>query len=185
MVQHCTSEGCHEHIEKTVSGPSGVVDGPDHPYPSYLELRLTARDSEGLTATTSVAIQPKTVDLSFGTQPTGLGIAIGGTLRSTPLTLTVIQGSKNSIAAVTPQDLNGVRYAFQAWADGGTNPRDVIAGSAPVTYTATFTPVSADLAVTQAGTASGSQATFTIQDPEPWAGAGLGGLSSPRRSRRS
>ena len=75
----------------------------------------------------------------------------------------MIQGSKNSITATSPQDINGVRYAFQAWSDGGTNAHDVIAGSTPMTYTATFIPVSADLAVTQTATAAGSQATFSIQ----------------------
>ena len=55
---------------------SGVAGGsfpaPDHDYPSYLELRLTATDAGGLTDTRSVLLQPNGVVLSFASDPTGL-----------------------------------------------------------------------------------------------------------------
>ena len=46
---------------QTISGvASGSFAAPDHDYPSYLELVLTATDSGGLTGTTSVRLDPKT-----------------------------------------------------------------------------------------------------------------------------
>ena len=63
VLQHCPSN-CHEHIVQTYDGvDSGSFPGPDHEYPSYLELQLTATDSGGLTDTRTVRLDPKTVIL--------------------------------------------------------------------------------------------------------------------------
>ena len=56
---------------------SGSFVAPDHEYPSYLELRLTATDSGGLTDTKSVRLDPKTVELSFRSDPAGLQLTVG------------------------------------------------------------------------------------------------------------
>jgi uncharacterized repeat protein (TIGR01451 family) len=162
VLLHCTTEGCHEHPRETVQGVGGTLDAPDHPYPSFLELRLTATDSDGLSATSTLRVDPKTVDLSFATSPSGLQLAIGGEPATAPFTRTVIQGSRNSISSETTQDRNGIRYQFTGWSDGGPIGHDVIAGSAPVTYTATFVPISADLAVTQTASSGNARATFTM-----------------------
>jgi hypothetical protein len=37
---------------------SGSLSAPDHEYPSYLELRLTATDSGGATRTTTRRLDP-------------------------------------------------------------------------------------------------------------------------------
>jgi hypothetical protein len=51
IMHHCPSD-CHEHPEQIFAGvESGSFVTPDHEYPSYLELRLTATDSGGLTDT--------------------------------------------------------------------------------------------------------------------------------------
>jgi uncharacterized repeat protein (TIGR01451 family) len=163
VLLHCTSTGCHEHPRESVAGPSGSFDGPDHAYPSYVELRLTARDSHGLTDTATLRLDPRTVDLTLATNPSGLQVAFGGDSTAAPFTRTVIQGSLNSVSAQTPQDLNGVRYQFQSWSDGGPSAKDVTAGTSPTTYTATFVAMSADLGVTQAAASGSGRVTFTIR----------------------
>ena len=50
---HCdrSSGTCHTHTLQTFTGRrGGSFPAPDHEYPSYLELELTARDANGLTA---------------------------------------------------------------------------------------------------------------------------------------
>ena len=48
-MQHCPSN-CHSHPVQSFAGVAGgSFVAPDHEYPSYLELRLTATDSGGLT----------------------------------------------------------------------------------------------------------------------------------------
>ena len=80
VQHHCPTNpnDCHTHPVQTISGvASGSFSAPDHDYPSWIEIVLTATDSGGLTGTTSVRLDPKTVTLSFATVPTGLA-AVGG-----------------------------------------------------------------------------------------------------------
>ena len=49
ILYHCPSN-CHTHPIQTFAGvASGSLTAPDHEYPSYLELKLTATDSGGRT----------------------------------------------------------------------------------------------------------------------------------------
>ena len=102
-IEHCPSN-CHEHIVQTWPGvASGSFNGPDHEYPSYLQLRLTATDSNGVATTTSVDLQPITVNLTFNSSPSGLQLSVASTTSPTPFSKTVIRGSTNSISAPSPR----------------------------------------------------------------------------------
>jgi PKD repeat protein len=143
MLQHCTTvDECHSHTVRTwegiSGGPDARFDAPDHPYPSHLELRLTATDSSGLTDTETVRLDPRTVDLTFRTEPSGLRLAVGSTEEATPFTRTVIVGSTNSVSAPSSQALGGTAYRFTAWSDGGAQVHDFVAPSSASTYTANY-----------------------------------------------
>jgi uncharacterized repeat protein (TIGR01451 family) len=164
VLQHCPST-CHEHpLQSYVGTASGSFVAPDHEYPSHLELRLTATDGGGLSTTVTRQLDPKTVLLSFATNPSGLQLVVGSTGEATPFTRTVIQGSTNSISAPAPQTLGGVTYAFSGWSDGGAQTHVVIAGNTPGTYTATFAAQSADARVVKTGalSADGRSVTWTM-----------------------
>jgi hypothetical protein len=138
LVQHCPSN-CHSHTIQTWPGvASGSFAAPDHEYPSHLELRLTATDAGGASASTSVLLQPQTVALTFATSPSGLGLVVNGVSGTAPFTRTVIVGSQNSLSATTPQTLNGTSYAFSSWSDGGAQTHNVTAPASATTYTATY-----------------------------------------------
>ena len=55
---------------------SGSFTAPDHDYPSTLELRLTATSGAQQT-TTSVIVDPKTVNLSLASAPSGATLTVG------------------------------------------------------------------------------------------------------------
>jgi glucose/arabinose dehydrogenase len=112
VLRHCDTAGnCHAHPLQTYDGvASGSFTAPDHEYPSYLELTLTATDPGGLTDTETVRLDPQTVDLTFQTSPPGLQLAVGSTSQTAPFTRTVIVGSNNSISVPSPQPLNGHSY---------------------------------------------------------------------------
>jgi hypothetical protein len=138
ILHHCPSN-CHEHPLQAFSGvASGSFPAPDHDYPSYLEVRLTATDSRGVTDTRSVSLFPQTVTLSFQSEPSGLQIVIGSDTAPSPFSRTVIVGSANSVAAPTPQTFNGSGYQFKSWSDGGSAAHTIVAGPSPATFTATF-----------------------------------------------
>jgi hypothetical protein len=118
---------------------AGTFPAPDHEYPSSLSLVLTATDSAGASASTpSLRLDPRTVDLTFATTPSGLQLSVGAASVTTPTTRRAIVGSSNSVSAPSPQALGGVSYAFTSWSDGGARTHNVIAPATATTYTATF-----------------------------------------------
>ena len=137
ILHHCPSN-CHTHLLQTFDGVAGgSFTTPDHEYPSYLELRLTATDSGGLSDTESVQLDPKTVSLTLDSSPAGFTLTLNGSQLPTPFSKTVIQGSRNSISAPSPQTKAKKSWLFKSWSDGGAQTHDVIANSS-ATYLATF-----------------------------------------------
>jgi glucose/arabinose dehydrogenase/PKD repeat protein len=137
VLQHCPST-CHQHPLQTFSGTaSGSFAAPDHEYPAHLELRLTATDPGGLSATTTVRLDPRTVNLTFGSNPAGLNLAVGSTSQPTPFTRTAILGSTLSLSAPSPQPNAGTQYEYVTWSDGGAPTHTVVANRS-TTYTATY-----------------------------------------------
>jgi glucose/arabinose dehydrogenase/PKD repeat protein len=140
ILQHCPSN-CHTHVIQSFAGvASGSFVAPDHEYPSYLELKLTATDSGGLTDTKTVRLDPRTVTLTFQTTPGGLKLAVNGTQSTSAFTRTVIVGSSNTVSAVTPQTKGKQTYTFTSWSDSSTAPatRTITAPDSATTYTAKF-----------------------------------------------
>jgi hypothetical protein len=137
VMHHCPST-CHAHEITTMTGTSGTFTTPDHEYPSYLELRLTAEDSGGLTGTASVRLDPKTVDLTIASQPSGLRLTYLAETSTAPFTRRAIVGSSGSISADLIQTLGDRVYRFVAWSDGGARTHNVTTPGSATTYTAIY-----------------------------------------------
>jgi glucose/arabinose dehydrogenase len=138
ILHHCSGSSCHEHLMETTTGNSGSFAAPDHDYPSHLELRLTAEDGAGAKATVSRSLQPKTVDLTFASDPVGLQVTAGGQQQPSPFGRRFIVGAEVALSAPTPQTLAGTSYAFASWSDGGARSHTIKAPSSNSTYTARF-----------------------------------------------
>jgi hypothetical protein len=117
---------------------SGSFTAPDHEYPSYLELVLTATDSGGLSSTKTLRLDPKTVVLTFQSNPGGLELTVDATTTKAAFSRTVIVGGKHTIAAPSPQKKGGKTNAFVSWSDGGAISHTITAPSGATTYTARF-----------------------------------------------
>jgi glucose/arabinose dehydrogenase len=140
VLQHCdlSTSTCHEHPLQTFAGTaSGSFVAPDHEYPSHLELRLTATDPGGLSNTATRELDPQTVDISFGSNPAGLTLAVGSTSQPAPFTRTAILGSTLSVSAPSPQASGGTAYEFVSWSDGGTQTHNIVANGTG-SYNATY-----------------------------------------------
>ena len=138
-IEHCPSN-CHTHNLQSWPGvANGSFVAPDHEYPSYLVLTLTATDSGGLSGSTSVRLDPRTVTLTFTSNPSKAQLVVNGSPGTTTFTRTVIVGSTNSISAVTPQRVRGKTYVFSSWSDGLAQTHVIVAPASPATYSATFT----------------------------------------------
>jgi glucose/arabinose dehydrogenase len=188
-LQHCTTPiSCHPHDVQSFTGvDNGTFTAPDHAYPSYLDLRLTATDSHGNTGSQTVRLNPKTVQLSFTSNPSGLQLTVGDSSDTTPFERTVIVGSQNSVSAPSSQ---GDDQWFVEWADGGSRARELTAPGSASTYRAEYVTCT----VAECGTAKPSaarsvlaragrgQATVSWSPPE-W--PGLGGITKYRVSSSS
>ena len=134
---HPFKEGIGNSVDFVAPAPEDLVGtGPGN----HLEVRLTATDSRGLKRTVSRRIEPRRVDVSLATNPTGLVIGVNGASISGPRTLTSWEGYDLSVTAPN-QGAAGRSYAFAGWSDGGAQSHTIRTGAAPATYTASFTDV--------------------------------------------
>jgi hypothetical protein len=135
ILHHCPGGVCHTHFFYNTTGSGGSFIVPDHGDNSYFEIILTVTDSAGATASTSVSVQPQTVQLTLASNPTGLTLVYGGVNVTAPFTVTTIVGSTHTIFAPSPQGSS----TFAAWSDGGAQQHNVTIGATNLTFTATFT----------------------------------------------
>jgi len=137
-MRHCPSN-CHTHAIRTIDDvATGSFLGPDHEYPSHLELTLTATDPGGLRDTETLRLDPETVDLSFKTSPVdGVELAVDADSERSPFSRRVIIGSRHSVAAPASV-LGSPAYSFDSWSDGGDRGHDIVAPAGPTSYTATY-----------------------------------------------
>ena len=134
---HCPS-GCHAHpLQAFPALAAGSFPAPDHEYPSYIELTLTATDERGLAAATTVRIDPEPVTFELLTQPPGLTLSAAAKSVAAPFDLTAIKGSNVVLAAPATQQLGGRTYTWTGWSDGGDRIHTVLAETAE-TLTATY-----------------------------------------------
>ncbi len=170
IVQHCSDEtflDCHSHQVTSGTGPFVNFDAPDHEYPSFLRLRLTATDSNGDAAQSQVDILPAVANVTMATVPAGLQLAVGSAgATTTPFVHKNIANGEFSVNAITPQVQGATEYAFTQWSDGGTASHLArIAQPGNATLTATYA-AHANPAVAISGRTSrviaGDPFTYTI-----------------------
>ncbi len=141
-LHHCYPSGdCHRHrVEDFPDVAGGSFFAPDHEYPAYLELRMRATDSGGLTTTRRVRLDPNTVRLRFTSRPTGARLVVGSTGTRAPFNRTVIVSSSNSVSAPSRFVSDGQEYRFHHWSDGGARTHNIVAPATDTTYSATYRP---------------------------------------------
>jgi glucose/arabinose dehydrogenase len=135
IQMHCPGFGaeCHQHPLLTLTGPAAQFTAPDHGDGSYFLVKFKATDSQGLTAATTQQVDPKTLQVTLATSPSGGTVVYDGTSHTGPYTVKTIAGSTHSIE-VTP----ATGQSFVSWSQGGAARQNVTVGEQDVTYTATL-----------------------------------------------
>jgi glucose/arabinose dehydrogenase/PKD repeat protein len=156
VLRHHTAPNSHTHpflsptpgndVEIVAPAPEDVHS--TDPEGNYLEVRLTATDSKGLSRTVTQKLDPNTVDLDFQSRPAQLELLINGETFTTPKTLLSWEDYRLNVDTPSPQTLSGTTYVFSSWSDGKDKQHDIVTGAAPSTYTANFT------ACTKSGTSA-------------------------------
>ena len=106
---------------------------------SYLEVTLTATDSDGLSTTVSRDLLPRTVDLTFATEPPGVALEVAGSPVVGPATVTSWDGWRIPVVAPDQAEAGGSGVTFVSWSDGGARAHDITTPATAATYTARFT----------------------------------------------
>jgi YD repeat-containing protein len=141
-ILHCPNPAeptkCHAHPLQIFAGlRGGEFTAPEHEYPSYIEITLRVADKRGLTATKSIKLEPRTVNLSIASSPPGIEVTAGLQQGPSPLSLTAIEGSHLLLSAPATAQIGGKTYTWQSWSDGGARTHTVLA-NASQTLTATY-----------------------------------------------
>jgi glucose/arabinose dehydrogenase/PKD repeat protein len=119
-----------DHIHPNVfaaEGRTGSFVVEDHGDDTRLELKLTATDSGGLSSTTSVTIDPETVERHFATDPPGLDLIYQGSRLEAPFTVTPVVGGRRDVHAPPVQQ----HRSFESWSDGGARSRTILITDEP------------------------------------------------------
>ena len=135
---------------------------------SFLEIRLTATDANGLSATVVRNFQPRRVNITLATNPSGLNLTVNGGNVIGPTTFVSWDGYALNVNA-PDQTIGATSYVFQTWSDGGARAHTIITPPAAATYTATFQTaafVTVSGRVTRANGKAISNATVTMTDSQ-------------------
>jgi hypothetical protein len=100
---------------------------------SWLEVVLTATDSQGLSRSITQRLLPSIVSVSFATNPTGRNITVNGVTLTAPRTMKSWPNYNLRVNAP-----NQGSYVFQSWSDGGAQSHTIKTPSSNSSYTATF-----------------------------------------------
>jgi glucose/arabinose dehydrogenase/PKD repeat protein len=103
---------------------------------SYLEVRLEATDSKGLSRTVSQDLRPRTVGLLFDGDPDGLPLTVDGVKVKSLSGFLSWEGYRFTVSAPTIVAVRGKAYAFSSWSDGGAPEHAITTPAADTVYTA-------------------------------------------------
>ncbi|MCW2988514.1 MAG: sugar dehydrogenase [Solirubrobacterales bacterium] len=139
-LYHCPAAGCHAHPLQTFPGVANASFlAPEHDYPSFIEVKFTATDSRGLSASQTVKMEPEAVELTIGSNPPGIPLTIGVSTETSPFEFTAIKGAHITLSAPQTATVGGTTYSWTGWSDGGARTH-TIAVVEPTTYKADYAP---------------------------------------------
>lgn len=134
----------HVHpFQAQTAGGSGTVTIPTRGETSdniFYRFHLRATDSAGATTEVTRDVLPRKVQVSLATAPTGLALTLDGQPVTAPTSFTGVVGIERDLVAAD-QQVNGRRYRFASWSDGGAASHTIATPAANTTYTATFTDI--------------------------------------------
>ncbi|HEY0009927.1 MAG TPA: PA14 domain-containing protein, partial [Tepidisphaeraceae bacterium] len=160
-------DNTHEHVIRTFSGVSGgSFVAPDHEYPSWIELRMTATDSSGASTTVIRRLDPQTSQITVASSPGGAPLSFSDRSSTSTITRTWIVGGQATLIAPAQFVSGGVTYVFTGWSDGGALTHDIVAPAANTTYTAFYALPALPTAPSElaAAAVSSSQINLTWRD---------------------
>ena len=135
LLKHCPGGACHVHPSLSYTGAGSSFVVPDHGDDSYFEIVLSATDSQGLSGSTTLRLDPMTVQINLQSSPSGLQLIYSDITVTTPVSITTVVNSQHLLQAPSPQG----NATFASWSDGGAQNHTITMGTTAATYTASYT----------------------------------------------
>jgi glucose/arabinose dehydrogenase len=127
----------------------------NHDADSYYEVRLTVRDSDDLTASSTIELRPETVGLTVESEPRGAPISYSGLAGTAPMSRLAAVGYRTTISAADRFVAGGTEWAFDRWSDDGERAHDITVPASATTFIAHYRRVGPP---TDAGSRPGGRA---------------------------
>jgi hypothetical protein len=102
----------------------------------FYRVRLTVTDADGSSTTTTRDIQPIVSTITLRSNVAGAKVFIDGQTKDTPTSFNGVAGIRRLLSADATQVIDGVRYVFDGWSDGGDRTHTVSTPLDDVTYVA-------------------------------------------------
>ena len=106
----------------------------------FYRFHLRATDRSGASTTTTRNVLPRKARVTLATQPAGLQLTLDGQPVTAPHAFTGVVGMERDLGAAE-QVLNGRRYRFASWSNGGAALHTLGTPTADTTLTASFTDI--------------------------------------------
>lgn len=100
-------------------------------------VTMSVTDSDGLTSTDSIFIQPEKSTITLNSEPNGLTVLLDGVQKTTPYTFDELINFKFDLNGPN-QCLNDKSYTFSSWSDGGDKTHQIIVPPITTQFTANY-----------------------------------------------
>ncbi|TQF13828.1 PKD domain-containing protein [Myxococcus llanfairpwllgwyngyllgogerychwyrndrobwllllantysiliogogogochensis] len=105
---------------------------------NFVEVQLTATDSQGRTTTVSRNLLPHIVDVALDSVPSGLTLEVNGTSFTTPTIIKSWERYTLNVAAPSQTDSSGVWKVWASWSDGGALAHGYLTPASNSSLSATY-----------------------------------------------
>jgi len=157
------------HIHPAVTnyiGSSGTLQvettGHDWHDDTGYEFELTVTDSDGLSSSDTIRIYPDKVDITLNSSPAGIPVFVDGIAQDTPIAYDTLIGFRHELSAPASYCLNGSRYLFASWSNGGAATQTYTVPTSNQTLTASYTTGGACQPIPQNGLVFHVEADFGV-----------------------
>jgi glucose/arabinose dehydrogenase len=131
---HPWASGTGDGLSFAAPPPEGLY--ATDPRKNYLQVRLTATDSLGLSKTVTRRLEPRTVDVRFETVPLNFELKVNGHEFQAPKIFVSWEGYALNVEVERQRDGQGRLWGFDRWSDGRARAHTIRTPAAPSTYVA-------------------------------------------------
>ena len=110
----------------------------------WIRIHLRATDRAGVSTEVTRDVLPRKAEFTLASQPAGFKLTLDGQSVATPHAVKGVVGMERDIGAAD-QVLNGRRYQFSNWSDGGQASHTIATPAAKTTFTAVFIDAGPDV----------------------------------------